>query len=116
MIASLKREQMPSGFLQISHNARYRSARICLCLALSLSLSLSYLFIFARPLKNAHTKKGEVEGKGKTSAGAEDDTHTMIIIAYADHHDDDYEDHDDRFSIAYLLTLPLRMVAHWKCD
>lgn len=90
------------------------SASLSLSLSLSLSPSLSNLFIFARPLKNAHTKKGEVAGKGKTSAGAEDDTHTMIIIAYTDHHDDD--DDDDRFSIAYLLTLPLRMVAHWKCD
>lgn len=44
----------------------------------------------------------------------------MIIIPYADdddgHDDDGHDDDDDRFSIAYLLTLPLRMVAHWKCD
>lgn len=115
MIASLKREQMPSGFLQISHNARYRSARSSLSLALSPSLSFISIHFRTSPKKRTH-KKGEVEGKGKTSAGAEDDTHTMLIIAYTDHHHHDDDDDDDRFSIAYLLTLPLRMVAHWKCD
>lgn len=106
---------MPSGFLQIHRTMPVTVQRgsPSLPFSPSLSLSLSYLFIFARPLKNAHTRKGEVEGKEKTSAGAEDDTHMMIIIPYV--HDDD-DDDDDRFSIAYLLTLPLRMVAHWKCD
>lgn len=110
---------MPSGFLQIHRTmpvtVQRGSASRSPSLSLSLSFSLSYLFIFARPLKNAHTKKGEVEGKEKTSAGAEDDTHMLIIIPYVDD-DDGHDDDDDRFSIAYLLTLPLRMVAHWKCD
>jgi len=106
-------EQIPSGFF-FTNLTQY----IVVLLTPSISLFLCFLsglqdsILFRTPFVSLKNKKGQAQRKNehtqekKKEKDEDGGSFVMMMIA----------NDDDHFSIAYLLTVPLRIVAHSKCD